>query len=148
MTVKTMNLDAGNLKSEEITLGDFLRRNPKILVDPGINWCHLYQVTEEQLIELRVIFKRERIRYDVYEKTVRLIGPLSKKIKLRKWFSDNGNLPGLKERALIISELEEAKRTKKFTGIAPEAYDGLLEKPYAMEGLSEDIEGYTLRFHY
>lgn len=147
MTVKTMSLDAGNPKSEEISLNDFLKRNSKILVDPGINWCHLYQVTEEQLIELTAIFKREHIRYDVYEKTVGLSGPLSQKIKLRKWFASGGSLPGLEERTRIIDELEEAKRTKKFTGIAPEAYDGLLEKLYAMPD-TEDIEGYSLRYHY
>lgn len=148
MAVQMLNLDAGNTANDEITLNDFLKKNHNILVNPGINWCHLHQVTEEQLAELKVIFKRERMRYDVYEKTIGLSGPLSEKIKLRKWFTNGGSLPGVKERTQLITELEEAKRTKKFTGIAPEAYDGLLEKLYAMEELPADIEGYTLRFHY
>ena len=149
MAVNRMNLGCGTESGgEELTLNECLNRHPKILVEPGINWCHLHQVTEEQLEELRAIFKRERIRYDVYEKSVGLSGPLSQKIKLRKWFTPGGSLPGVKERVALINELEEAKQTKKFTGISPEAYDGLLEKLYAMEGLTDDIEGYYLRFHY
>lgn len=147
MKVRKMGLDSAGIVKDEVTLNEFLKQNSNIIVTPGVNWCHLSQVTEQQLAALKIIFKREYIRYDVPVKSVGLEGHLSHVIKDRKWLQDPRCLPGKKEKARLISQLEEAKRTKKHTGIAPEAYDGLLEKLYAMPDV-DDIEGYSLRYHY
>lgn len=139
--------NAENSVNKDITLNGFLKQNPNIIVKPGVNWCHLFQVSEEQLCSLQKIFARDGVRYTVGEKSVGLQGHLSHVISHRKWFQDPKCLPGKKEKAWLIAGLEEAKRSKKRTGIAPEAYDELLEKLYSLPD-TEDIEGYALSFHY
>lgn len=143
----SMNTDCTN-QCDELTLNEFLKRHSNIIVDPGINWCGLQQVTEEQLAQLKEIFKREKIyQYDVYEKSFGLVGHMSHVIQARKWFNDPKCLPGKQEKSRLITQLQEAKRSGKHTGIHPRVYDELLEKLYAIPD-TEDIEGYSLRYHY
>lgn len=149
MVVKRMSLDGCNeQKSEEaMTLNEFLKANPNIIVAPGTNWCSLRQVSDEQLAQLERIFKREGIRCRIDGKFVGLHGHAVHVLQDRKWLQDPKFLPGKQEKAWLISQLEEAKQTGEYTGISPEFCDELLEKLYAMPG-TEDIEGYDLQFHY
>lgn len=146
MNVKAMNiLDSDS--PNNMGLRDFLNQCENIIIEPGINWCHLRLVTEEQLETLKSIFKREQIRYNIYEKTVGMVDHFSNIVKAREWFNSPKKYPGQKEKAWLIEKLQLYKVNGEFTGIAPEAYDELLEKLYAIPD-KPDIEGYSLRYHY
>lgn len=119
MNLNKLNLDSeGSITCNEFTLNEFLKRHSNIIVSPGINWCGLQQVTEEQLAQLKEIFKREKIyQYDVYEKSFGLVGHMSHVIQARKWFNDPKCLPGKQEKSRLIEQLQEAKLSGKHIGI-------------------------------
>lgn len=104
-------------------------------------------MSDEQLAQLERIFKREGIRCRIDGKYVGLHGHMVHAIKARKWLQDPKCLPGKKEKAWLISELEETKGAGEYIGITPRFCDELLDKLYAMPD-TEDIEGYDLQFHY
>lgn len=77
---------------------DYLTSNPNIVVAGGINWCHLYQVTEEQLVELEVLFKEKSIRWKLGRKTIGIDEDAVRRIAHRRWFLDPKLYPGKVEK--------------------------------------------------
>lgn len=144
MSLNKMNL-FGDKK--ELSLNEFLQQNKNILVESGFNWCRLYQVTEEQVQTLGEIFKREGFRYDRYEKSFGVEGHLAHVVSLRGWFNVPEKFPGRREKHRLMQQLEEYKASGKFSGIAPEAYDELIDRLKQVPDAA-DIEGYSLRYHY
>lgn len=148
MKIKRMSLGDGEKKpSVSVRMNEFIESCPNIIVDPGINWCHLHQVTEEQLSVLKGLFKEGGIQFTAYQPEWGLQEYPSIIIRLRRWFQRPELGPGRKEKAKLISVIHRWKETGEFTGIDPSAYDELLARLESLPD-KDDIYGYTLRFHY
>lgn len=154
MTIRELSLDeqgnTSNIHDGESTchnIWDYLTSNPNIVVAGGINWCHLYQVTEEQLVELEVLFKEKSIRWKLGRKTIGIDEDAVRRIAHRRWFLDPKLYPGKVEKAKTIFEIQEWKVKGGPSGIAASAYDELLENLSKVPDM-DDIVGYELSFHY
>ena len=139
------------LKKQASSVGsikEFLERYPNVIEEPGINWCFLHQVTEDQLIVLKDFFNKNGIRYCIYEKTVGIEGDPSNVLQIRKHLFDEMLYPGVKEKERLIEQIEYLQKNHSMTTpFMEEDYPIILKKLRDLPD-KEDIEGYSLRYHY
>lgn len=129
------------------TLWNFVESNTNIILDNGINWFTLYQVTEDQLVTLRKILQRDFRRYDInLEPDVGLLANFASRIRLRKLYLDERLWPGKEEKCKTIAEIKKYKETGEHTGIHPDSYDKLLVRLEAISDF-DDIVGYAIHIH-
>ena len=131
-----------------MTVSEFLKENPNIIVDPGMNWCTVHCLTEEQKDKFIELYKagNPAPRYAVMPQTGLIGIHISSIARLRNWFSGNPGI-GRQEKAYAIEQLKRYQETGEHSGISPSAYPELIEK---LEKLPDcdDIEGYCIHYHY
>ena len=149
MGVKTMNLGQSEEPKKEETLFEWADKQKNIAFDSGINWGDAYFLTEEQKDKFIELYVKGNAapRYHITKMKGLTDMNLSGILRIRQWFNNPQLFSGKDEKERIISCITNAQKTGKFTGIHPDAYQGLLDKLNAMPD-TPDLEHYNIHFHY
>ena len=148
MGITLMSLESNTADDKPETLSSWIKNQPNIVIDPGINWGDVYFLTEEQKDKFLELYKKRNSapRFHVQSRKGLVGYHLSAIIRIRKWLKDDNCLPGKEEKAQLISAIEQAQATGEHTGIHPSAYPELLARLYSIPD-TEDLLTYSVHYY-